>query len=496
MLVLGIDVGSTAVKAALVTDQGEVEHVARVPYPGTRATRSGEFDVALWWSTVATAVHRLPVSLQDIGAIGLSSLCPGLVLFDRRGGVVRPAVLFNDTRSQALRERIAASRPVDVAAAVANPVAPGVCALLALAWLAENEPASLRSTTRIGLVGTYLAHQLTREWAIDPTQASYTGAARVTGEPEWLTSWFLTVGLDPALLPPIRPSDGIIGELAPQAAAALGLRAGVPVVLGSADSAASAVAVDLAEDRELMYSLGGTHVVTRRRSGPPVQDGFMHRHHALSGSWLSHGALAAAPALSWAADVLQLDGATAHERMDALFTVARHAPPGAGGVTFLSHVAPERGPFWVEEPRAGWEGITADTGTAELARSVLEGIAFAVRLMVEASGGGDDDAPILVVGEGARDDMVMQLSADVLGRPVIRLAARHAAVQGAALLAVSAVLGNRPTVPRAGQVFDPGPSSASLDEGFQRFIRMRERQGLRLPTGHPGTRARHDREDS
>jgi xylulokinase len=439
-MLLGLDLGTSSVKALLMGERGEAvgegsaAYEVRAPRPGWAESSPDE-----WWDAVLRATG-VAVSGRDaeVTALGLSGQMHGVVLADDGGSPLRPAVLWADARSGA---ELAAYRGLDedLRRRLANPAAVGMAGP-SLLWLRDNEP-SVYAAARWALQPKdWLRMRLTGEGAAEPSDASATLLYDLPAD-DWSYAAVEHLGLRAELLAPLVSSAGVTGKLTAEAAEELGLPQGLPVAAGAADTAAAMLGVGLVRTGPAQLTIGtGGQIVTPQES--PDGDPHLRTHlyrGALPGLWYSMAAIQnAGLALEWVRKIL---GVSWKEVYDEAFAV----PPGAGGVTFLPYLSGERTPRFDPGARGAWTGLGLDHTRGHLLRAALEGVAFALREGLEALedlGGAEAELRLAGGGAsgagGASGDPWRQLLVDVLGRPLWLLPDEISAVasaRGAAFLA-------------------------------------------------------------
>jgi xylulokinase len=448
--VLGIDLGTSSVKAVVARPDGSVAGQARRDYP-VHSPRPGwsETAPADWLSATAAAVRAAVAGAgADPVAVGLSGQMHGVVATAADGRPVRPAMLWSDSR--AVRELDLYRRlPGPVRARLANPLSPGMAGPM-LAWMAAHEPGAYAATHRALQPKDWLRAQLTGRVATEPSDASATLLYDLTRD-GWDAGVLDALGLDAGKLPPILAHSGEgAGPLTAGAAALLGLRTGIPVAAGAADTAAAALGSGLTEPGAVQLTIGtGAQIVKPVAALPdPLPDRpVTHLYRAATDTgWYAMGAvLNGGLTLGWVCRTL---GAGWPE----LYATAATAPR-ADDPYFLPHLNGERTPYLDPGLRGAWTGLSPRHGRAELLRAALEGVAFAVR---EALGHvvGDDEqvACLRLAGGGATDPAWRQMLADILGHTLAPVEVADASGLGAALLGARAagLDGRIPGRPRAG----------------------------------------------
>ncbi|MDR6294132.1 xylulokinase [Inquilinus ginsengisoli] len=464
-VLLVFDLGSTALKLVAFAEDGRPAQQVEVRYP-TRATPDGgqEQDPEDWWNAASAACSCLPAAMRDsVRAIALVGTMENLVPLDVDGRPVRPALLYSDGRSRsvfpAIRDRLLATGS---AAVLGN--APGpLNTLCKFLWLQQAEPEAARRVATI-LPGAkdYLALRLTGEIVTDPTAATTVGLMDLARR-DWSAVLVEAAGLDPALLPPIRPADTVIGTLRPDAAAALGLSPGCPVVNGCGDAAASTVGA--AADGQLHVYLGTSGWVARSRPLDPAVPprAFTTLAHPRAG-WALEIAplLTAGDAAGWFGRIAGADLAV----LDAEAAAADAAPPET---LFLPYLKGERSPFVDLALRGALLDLDITQGRGALHYAVLDGVALALRNNLDAMAA--VPGPIRLTGGGGASRIWPQLIADACSRTVECADLPTATTAMGGYRIAAATLG-WPTPPdRIGAVHRPRPERA--DRSARRLVRFR-----------------------
>ncbi len=436
---LGIDVGSTATKAVVCDVAGNT--VGRGSAP-TRIDRPqpgwAEIDYAACWQSATAACRAALSSLPENGApgrvigIGLSSLAPSVAPLAADGTPLHPGIIYEDKRSTAHVERLLArTRQDDAVARTGIRIESGSTTLSSMLWLMEQRPELVGACATLGSLTTYLAQRLTGNVGIDWSNAQLSGLFALDDPPRWLEDWCAELGIPTAKLPPPLPSQACVGCLSNETAKALGLPPGIPVAMGGADAQTAAVGAGLVAPGAGLLSLGTTCVFTVSSARRVTDARFYTRRHVFPGRYL-HVAptLLGGATLQWAAALLGL------KSVEALMALAATSTPGAGGALFLPYLLGERAPLWDRNARGAFVGLHVGAERADIARAVLEGIAFAVRdvLALLEDRLGARIAPLSVTG-GAAQPIFLRILASVLARPLNAIEGGDAAAQGAALLA-------------------------------------------------------------
>lgn len=460
---VGIDLGTSGVKAAVVGAGGAVLAEAEESYP-VAAPRPGwaETEPELWWRATASAVRaalaqaRESAPIEVIG-LGLDGQMHGLVLARGGGAPVRPALLWADQRAESVLPAWVAL-PGELRTRLANPLVPGMAGPM-LAWLAEHESGTVGAARWALLPKDWLRLRLTGRAATEPSDASATLLWDIPAD-TWSAAAIAQSGFTERLLPPLRPSDAVAGTLTGEASADLGLPDGLPVAAGASDTAAALLASAL-RPGEVQVTVGSGAQITTLTDDPAPVSGIHVYRTAESAGWYRMAAVAnAGLALNWVRSLLRASWAEVYASCVA-------GEPGAGGVTFVPHLARERA---VEgQPTGRLSGLRLGTDRTAVLRAAVEGVAFSLRRAASLLPGGTG-ASMRLAGGGGRDPGVRRLLADVLGVELRPFGQRSASVLGAVLLAARAVGVPDPSVPLAGEPpVSPGPHAAAYDELYEHW---------------------------
>lgn len=442
---LGIDLGTSAVKVVVVDERGAVTATGTAEYPVLHPRMGwAEQDPDAWWAATVAAIQQAlgwTGTSLNIRAIGLSGQMHGVTFLGEGERSLYPAIIWADQRSEkqarAFTQKVGAERLIGIAG---SPVASGFMAAT-IGWMQEEKASIWWRTRHLLSPKDELRRRLTGAIATDPGD----GAATLLFDGRW-RNWspqLLDAAEVPsALMPQVRPSAAPAGELTPEAAGATGLPEHTLVVTGTADTAASLLGAGIVEPNTLLLSLStGAQVMTPSEAFAPDPSGRTHTFcsalepGAGTPGWYQMGAtLVAGMAMRWLRDeVLRLPAAGAYERMTAL---AERSPIGARGTLFLPYLVGERTPHMDAAARGAFLGLTAQHESGDLVRAVMEGVtlatydAFAVLRETGAT-----PERIVMAGGGARSPLWRQMVADIFGLPVFALSTVDQAAMGAALLA-------------------------------------------------------------
>ena len=438
-LLLGIDVSTTGAKALLVDASGAVLGVANTPLTlSTPRPLWSEQDPYEWWAGAAASVRAVlaetGAAASDIAAIGLTGQMHGLVLLDDAGQVLRPAMLWNDGRTQAqcdeMRARIGRERLIQL---TGNDALTGFTAPKIL-WVQEHEPDVWARAQHILLPKDYIRYRLTGEYASDRAGGSGTILFDLKTR-TWSPEMLATLEIPAAMLPATFEGPQVTGHVTAAAAEETGLRAGTPVVGGGGDQAAQATGVGAVEPGIIALTLGTSGVVFATTPASLIEpQGRLHAFcHTVPGRWHFMGVmLSAAGSLQWHRDTL-----APGLPFDALVDEAATIVPGSEGLLFLPYLTGERTPHPDPLARAAWVGLTIRHNRAHMTRAVLEGVAFGIKdsfTLIQGAGLGSIDQ-VRISGGGARSPLWRQIIADVLGVELVTVNTAEGAAFGAALCA-------------------------------------------------------------
>lgn len=445
-ILLGIDIGTSGTKVIAIDEGGKLVATAAVEYDySTPQPLWAEQNPALWWEAVCDCCRRITAQIgnADIAGIGLSGQMHGLTMLDENGDVLRPAILWNDGRTQKQCDEITEIVGLEtLVAETANPALTGFTAPKIL-WVRQNEPEIYVRTRMMLLPKDYVRYQLTGEFATEVSDASGTLLLNV---PQRKWSHVVCEKLDIPLtyLPRVTESTEVSGYISERAAQLTGLKAGTPVVGGGSDQAAGAVGNGIVQSGILSVTTGTSGVVFAFADTPTVDPQLrMHTFcHAVPGKWHVMGVmLSAGGSLRWYRDTLARSekSVAAHMNIDAYELIAREADTvgaGAEGLLFLPYLTGERTPHADPLARGAFVGLTVRHTKAHMARAVLEGVSFGLRDSLEIMKSmGVSIGNVRCSGGGAKSSVWRQIQADVFGFPLSTIAIDEGPALGVALLA-------------------------------------------------------------
>lgn len=438
---MGIDVSTTATKTILINQDGKIAGVATSEYPyETPRPLWSEQSPELWWLGTIDSINSVLASSRvdpkNVLGIGLTGQMHGLVLLDEKGEVLRPAILWNDQRTQKqcenIRQQIGKNAFIKI---TGNDALTGFTAPKIL-WVKDEEPEIYKQIKHILLPKDYVRYKLTGEFAIDRAGGSGTVLFDLSRR-DWSQELIDAFGMQADWFPQTYEGTDITGYLAKEIAAETGLLEGTPVFSGGGDQAAAAVGTGAVKEGIISLSLGTSGVVFATTNSPFIEDeGRLHAFcHSVPGRWHLMGVmLSAAGSLRWFRDTFgkQLS-------FDELVTGAREVPAGSDGLLFMPYLTGERTPHPDPLARGGFVGMTVRHTFPHFTRSVLEGVAFGLRDSFELikNAGRQEIKQVRITGGGAKNPAWRQIIADVLGSSIHSVDSAEGAAFGAALLAAT-----------------------------------------------------------
>ncbi|MCL2494224.1 MAG: xylulokinase [Oscillospiraceae bacterium] len=443
-ILIGLDIGTSSCKALAVDENARLLASASEEYP-CYAPKPGwsEQDPADWWRGARAALSRLMRKIEPsrVKAIGLSGQMHGMVALDAQMQVLRPAILWNDQRTAKQCEEItrAAGGPEGLLRLTNNAMLTGFTGGK-IAWFRENEPELYAKCVKIINPKDYMNYLLTGELATEVSDASGTGFYDVAHDC-WSSELLGILGISENLFAPVKNSTESIGKISKEASELTSLPENLPVVAGGGDAVLSAVGMGLEEAWQLAVTLGTSGVVARhvpaffKNEGAKLQ----FSRACLPGLFHVMGVtLSAAGSYQWLESILGDPRlASRSERYKALDEAAAASPPGANGALFLPYLSGERCPVNDADATGCFLGLRGQTSKGDLARAVLEGVAFSLRqaydLMADATG---PAKRLILAGGGAASPLWRQVMADAFALPVVTLeAGDEGGSFGAAILA-------------------------------------------------------------
>lgn len=436
---LSFDIGTTALKTALVLEDGRVAalHVAEYS-PSSPAPGWAEMDPEVYWQSVVRGVHAVleksVASKSELIAIGFSSQGETFLPIDRTGTPLHNAIVWVDNRAQDIADawnREWLSRD-EFRRISGYPYIPGCLTVFKIAWLAANKP-ELMNAHRFVCLPDFLIGRMTGEFATDRITALMTGMFDL-GSARWHPRLLEAAGINERQLPEVMEPGSIAGTLSGGVAAELGLPAGIPVCVGANDQIAAAIGAGNVREG-IATETTGTALAVVSTTDELLDDDTVcvGRHAAFGKSYaLSYG-MTSAIVLKWFRDLC-----APGQDYDAFLRGVDNVPPGCDGLTVLPHFAGSGTPAFNPDARGAIVGLTLAHTRDHISRAIMESCACMLRECLEpvVRHGGKIES-IRCLGGAANSEVWLRIKADLLGIPVERPACSEASSLGAAMLAAA-----------------------------------------------------------
>ena len=456
---IGIDVGTSSVKALLVDESGVVIKKATPEYDfSTPKSLWAEANPSDWWEATQNAIKTLLGNMDSsqIGGIGLTGQMHGMVALDEGGNVLRPCIMWNDQRSHVeckeITNRIGREKILEI---TGNPVLPGFTAPKIL-WTQKNEPEVFSAIKKILLPKDYIRFKLTGEFFSDVSDASGTSLLDIE-ERSWAKEIFQAMEWPLSWMPEVTESTEPSSKISQEAAQLTGLQAGTPVVAGGGDCAAQAVGSGIVEEGKISVTLGTSGVVFAQSDSYKVEpNGKLHAFcHAVPGKWHLMGVmLSAAGSFQWyknefGQDEQRIEDEGGPNAYELLTDGASEIKAGSEGLFFLPYLSGERTPHPDPYAKGCFIGMSLRHTKKHLTRSVLEGVSYGLNDSLSLMKGlGINPNETILTGGGAQSVLWKQMLADIFSTECSIVNAVEGAAYGAAILA-SVGVGRYSSVPEA-----------------------------------------------
>lgn len=414
--ILAHDLGTTGNKANLFDEEGRLcaSHLESytVEYP---QANWAEQEPEAWWRAVCRSTRALleqfPRASGQIVAISFSGQMMGVVPVDAHHNPLRPAIIWADQRAVAEAEFMSSvCGESEIYRRSGHRISPAYTAAKIL-WIKNHQPEVYAETAKFLMAKDYIVLRLTGHAVTDFSDASGSNLFDLRSR-AWDSEFLDRLGLEQEHFPKVCSSTTVVGQLTPAASEATGLFAGTPVVIGGGDGACAAVGAGVVEPGDC-YCYVGSSAWVSFASDTPLLDPQMRTftfHHLHPERYAPMGTMqAAGGARDW---LLRVVGDVGDPEIAAV-------EPGASGLLFLPYLIGERSPWWNPHARGAFVGLTMVNSRAEMARAVLEGVAFNLKMIVEAlESQGQRIASIRLIGGGARSPVWSRILADVFDKPV------------------------------------------------------------------------------
>lgn len=445
-LVIGIDIGTTHTKGVVIDSGGTI--VAEASREATLISHHptwAEEDPKQWWDNTTQIIQEFlatpGIDASDIAAVGVSGMVPAMVLLSKEGQPIRLSIQQNDARSGPQVRELAEAFSQDAffqrtgGSINQQVIAPK------MRWLAKHEPDAVAQLSTLMGSYDYINFRLTGQRTIEENWALESGLYDITAR-AWGDDLLALAGLKPDQLAPIVSSSDVIGSVTPEAAEATGLLPGTPVAGGAADHVASAYVTTAFADGDLVVKFGGAGDVLYCQKDLTTDPRLFIDHHLIPDWYFLNGCMATSGSLvKWFVENLARDAANAARATNSsvfanLDLEAANVPAGSLGLVVLPYFLGEKTPIHDPDARGTIIGLGLHHTRAHLYRAVLESVAFGFRHHVDVlAERGLPVHRVLAADGGAKSDLWMQITADILQRPLHRLVRHPGSSLGVAVAA-------------------------------------------------------------
>lgn len=424
--ILAHDLGTTGNKANLFDERGQPVASAFAGYE-TAYPRPGwaEQNATDWWRAIRDSTRELfsasTIAPGDIAVVSFSGMMNGALVVDAMGVPLRSAIIWADQRATAEAEFLAHCCGAEQVYDRTGHRAGASYTAAKMLWIQRHQPELYARAHQFLQAKDYAAYKLSGVFATDYSDASGTNLFDLERR-DWAVDMIGAVGLDPRKLPPVHPSNTVIGKVTPEAAAETCLLIGTPVVIGGGDGACATVGAGSVRPGEAYNYVGSSSWIAVTSEQPlydPQMRTFTFAHldpklYFPTGTMQSVGG-----SFDWLERLLRGEGET--RLYDEMSAAAADVEPGARGLLFLPYLIGERSPHWNPLARGAFVGLAMSHGRAEMARAVLEGVAFNLKMILDAFlEQGAEIQAMRLIGGGARSVLWRQILADVYGLPILR----------------------------------------------------------------------------
>lgn len=437
-MLLGIDVGTSSIKAMLMEEEGKIIGVRTKGYD-VKIPREGwaEQDPEEWWDALCQILKEMKMEhsreFDSIHGIGFSGQMHGLVAVDCEGNVVRPAIIWMDQRATAELEEISRKISKDEQAKIFHNRVFNGFALPSLLWMKNHEPENFGKTGKVFQPKDYIRFRLTGEMGTELSDASASFLVDV-GKREWAKESLEVLGISTEILPKLGESAQVAGYVTETAACETGLKKGIPAVFGAGDQQAQSIGNGAVREGLIISNIG-TGAQVSAYSQTDLYDKELRTHtfcHGIPGGYTIYGAM-----LSGGMSVKWLKNQILHEQsFENMSALAEEVEAGSKGLVFLPYLTGERTPHMNPGARGMFFGLSLEHTSAHMVRAVMEGVTYALKDSLEIlEEMGIHGEKILASGGACNSEVWLQIQADILGREVQVCRTKEQACLGACILA-------------------------------------------------------------
>ena len=428
--ILAHDLGTSGNKAALYREDGRLAASAvaaydtRYPHPGW-----AEQDPQDWWRAVCDStrdlIEKAGIEAGQVACVSFSGQMMGCLLVDREGRPIRPMITWADTRASIQEKEIINRVGMEKMYRITGHRASASYSAAKLLWVRENEPEAYKKAYRMLHAKDFIIYHLTGRFVTDYSDAGGTNLFDLRKK-EWSAEICKALEIPSELLPQACPSAELAGSVTKEAAGACGLMAGTPVVIGGGDGSCACVGAGAVEEGDTYCVLGSSSWISTAGKEPVFDEKLRTFNwvHLDSGLYTPCGTMQAAGlSYSWYKDTFcteekRIAGESGQSVYDLLDQMMLETHPGAGGVVFLPYLLGERSPRWNHMARGAFIGMDVRTGKADMARAVLEGVGFNLKVILDILEERQRIESLNLIGGGAKGKVWPQILADIWGKPL------------------------------------------------------------------------------
>ena len=427
---LAHDLGTSGNKATLFTTDGKLVRSVTVPY-GTRYFNNNwaEQDPADWWNAVCASTQSLAAGIdpREVASVCFSGQMMGCLCVDREGRPLRPAILYSDQRAVAECDSILKGIDAKDFYRITGHRASASYSVEKLMWVRNHEPEIYAKTWKMLHAKDYMNFRLTGVMASEYSDASGTNVMDLTAR-RWSEKLVGITGIDGDKLPDLKASTDVIGPLTSEAAKAVGLVPGIPVVAGGGDGVCAGVGVGSVKPGTTYNYLGSSSWIATTTE-KPIFDDAMRTFiwaHAVPGYVHPCGTMqTAGSSYAWLKnEICTLEKAFGSEMgvspYDLINREIEKSPPGANGIIFLPYLLGERSPRWNPDAKGAFIGLTLEHTRADVLRAVMEGVTLNLSIILDIFRTQIPIQEITVIGGGAKGEVWRRIMADVYQAEIVR----------------------------------------------------------------------------
>ena len=441
--ILGIDVGTTSVKAVLVSSEGSIVDEVSAPHDlVSKKLGWAEENANDWWNNAVSVTKKLKerneVLFARIECIGVTGMVPAIVMLDDRGEPIRNTIQQNDARAvrqiEEISRKVDQKRLFELTGGYTNQQH----VLPRMLWVKENEPEVFKKLRYVMGSYDYVVYKLTGERSIEMNWAVESGLFDIRKR-VWLTDQMEAFGFDPAWFPKVNDSMSVVGKVDGKAAAVTGLRAGIPVIAGSADHVASTLSAGIVRQGDLLIKFGGAGDILYCTEDIKTSPKLFFDYHIVPDHYLINGCMAASGSLvKWyLGDILNSYEGSVLKELDA---EASKLPPASDGLIILPYFLGEKTPIFDPQAKGIMFGLTLSHTKAHIFRACLEAVIYGFKQHIDVIKElGYCPEHIFATNGGSRSSFWCQIASDVLNQEIRAYPSHPGSALGVAFLAGMAV---------------------------------------------------------